>query len=95
MRFKGTMQPGVALRDLVNAVPLYALHAGLLTVEKQGKKNVFSGRILEVEGLPDLKVEQAFELSNASVERSAASCTGHLNKEPGIEYLQSNVALMQ
>jgi aconitate hydratase 2/2-methylisocitrate dehydratase len=69
------MQPGVTLRDLVNAIPLYAIKAGLLTVEKQGKKNVFSGRILEIEGLPDLKIEQAFELADASAERSSAGCT--------------------
>lgn len=95
VRFKGTMQPGVTLRDLVNAIPLYAIKAGLLTVAKQGKKNIFSGRILEIEGLPDLKVEQAFELSDASAERSAAGCTVHLNKEPIIEYLNSNITLMK
>ena len=89
MRFKGKMQPGVTLRDLVNAIPLYAIKQGLLTVEKKGKKNIFSGRILEIEGLPDLKVEQAFELSDASAERSAAGCTVHLNKEPIIEYINS------
>ncbi|HKX42112.1 MAG TPA: bifunctional aconitate hydratase 2/2-methylisocitrate dehydratase, partial [Burkholderiaceae bacterium] len=95
VRFKGTMQPGVTLRDLVNAIPLYAIKQGLLTVEKKGKKNIFSGRILEIEGLPDLKVEQAFELSDASAERSAAGCTVHLNKEPIIEYVNSNIALMK
>ncbi|HMC14105.1 MAG TPA: bifunctional aconitate hydratase 2/2-methylisocitrate dehydratase [Albitalea sp.] len=95
VRFKGAMQPGVTLRDLVNAIPLYAIKAGLLTVEKKGKKNIFSGRILEIEGLPDLKVEQAFELSDASAERSAAGCTVHLNKEPIVEYINSNVALMK
>ncbi|HEY8048575.1 MAG TPA: bifunctional aconitate hydratase 2/2-methylisocitrate dehydratase [Ramlibacter sp.] len=95
VRFKGTMQPGVTLRDLVNAIPLYAIKQGLLTVAKQGKKNIFSGRILEIEGLPDLKVEQAFELSDASAERSAAGCTVKLNKEPVIEYLNSNVTLMK
>jgi aconitate hydratase 2/2-methylisocitrate dehydratase len=95
VRFKGQMQPGVTLRDLVNAIPLYAIKQGLLTVEKQGKKNVFSGRILEIEGLPDLKVEQAFELSDASAERSAAGCTVHLNKEPVMEYIQSNITLMR
>jgi len=95
VRFKGKMQPGVTLRDLVNAIPLYAIKAGLLTVEKKGKKNIFSGRILEIEGLPDLKVEQAFELSDASAERSAAGCTVHLNKEPIIEYINSNIALMR
>ena len=95
VRFQGKMQPGVTLRDLVNAIPLYAMKAGLLTVEKKGKKNVFSGRILEIEGLPDLKIEQAFELSDASAERSAAGCTVRLGKEPIIEYLNSNIALMQ
>ncbi|MBP7667872.1 MAG: bifunctional aconitate hydratase 2/2-methylisocitrate dehydratase [Burkholderiaceae bacterium] len=95
VRYTGTMQPGVTLRDLVHAIPLYAIKAGLLTVAKAGKKNVFSGRILEIEGLPDLKVEQAFELSDASAERSAAGCTIKLNKEPIIEYLRSNVVLMK
>ncbi|MGE5548122.1 MAG: bifunctional aconitate hydratase 2/2-methylisocitrate dehydratase [Solirubrobacterales bacterium] len=95
VRFKGTMQPGVTLRDLVNAIPLYAIRQGLLTVEKKGKKNLFSGRILEIEGLPDLKVEQAFELSDASAERSAAACTVRLNKEPIIEYMRSNITLMK
>ncbi len=95
VRFKGKMQPGVTLRDLVNAIPLYAIKAGLLTVEKQGKKNVFSGRILEIEGLPNLKVEQAFELSDASAERSAAGCTVHLNKEPIIEYINSNIVMLK
>ena len=95
VRFKGKMQPGVTLRDLVNAIPLYAIKSGLLTVEKQGKKNIFSGRVLEIEGLPDLKVEQAFELSDASAERSAAGCTVHLNKEPIIEYLQSNIVMLK
>ncbi|SHM89538.1 bifunctional aconitate hydratase 2/2-methylisocitrate dehydratase [Rhizobacter sp. OV335] len=95
VRFKGTMQPGVTLRDLVNAIPLYAIKQGLLTVEKKGKKNIFSGRILEIEGLPELKVEQAFELSDASAERSAAGCTVHLNKEPIIEYINSNITLMK
>ena len=95
VRFKGQMQPGVTLRDLVNAIPLYAIKQGLLTVAKAGKKNIFSGRILEIEGLPDLKVEQAFELSDASAERSAAGCTVHLNKEPVIEYIKSNVTLMR
>ncbi|MFN4004915.1 MAG: bifunctional aconitate hydratase 2/2-methylisocitrate dehydratase [Hylemonella sp.] len=95
VRFKGKMQPGVTLRDLVHAIPLYAIKQGLLTVAKQGKKNIFSGRILEIEGLPDLKVEQAFELSDASAERSAAGCTIKLNKEPIIEYLKSNVVLMK
>ncbi|KTT14621.1 bifunctional aconitate hydratase 2/2-methylisocitrate dehydratase [Pseudacidovorax intermedius] len=95
VRFKGKMQPGVTLRDLVNAIPLYAIKQGLLTVEKKGKKNIFSGRILEIEGLPDLKVEQAFELSDASAERSAAGCTVHLNKEPIAEYINSNITLMK
>ena len=95
VRFKGELQPGVTLRDLVNAIPLYAIRQGLLTVEKKGKKNIFSGRILEIEGLPKLKVEQAFELSDASAERSAAGCTVHLDKEPIIEYMTSNVTLMK
>ena len=95
VRFKGTMQPGVTLRDLVHAIPYAAIKAGLLTVAKQGKKNVFSGRILEIEGLPDLKVEQAFELSDASAERSAAGCTIKLNQAPIIEYLNSNIVLMK
>jgi len=95
VRFKGQMQPGVTLRDLVNAIPLYAIKAGLLTVAKQGKKNVFSGRVLEIEGLPDLKVEQAFELSDASAERSAAGCTVRLNKEPIIEYINSNIVMLK
>ncbi|HEY8881693.1 MAG TPA: bifunctional aconitate hydratase 2/2-methylisocitrate dehydratase, partial [Roseateles sp.] len=95
VRFKGEMQPGVTLRDLVHAIPLYAIKAGLLTVAKAGKKNIFSGRILEIEGLPDLKVEQAFELSDASAERSAAGCTIKLNPAPIKEYLTSNVVLMK
>ncbi|MBV7429015.1 bifunctional aconitate hydratase 2/2-methylisocitrate dehydratase [Acidovorax sp. sif1233] len=95
VRFKGKMQPGVTLRDLVHAIPLYAIKAGLLTVAKQGKKNIFSGRILEIEGLPDMKVEQAFELSDASAERSAAGCTVRLNKEPVIEYINSNIVLLK
>ncbi|NMQ20384.1 bifunctional aconitate hydratase 2/2-methylisocitrate dehydratase [Candidatus Competibacter phosphatis] len=95
VRFKGTMQPGITLRDLVNAIPYAAIQAGLLTVAKEGKKNIFSGRILEIEGLPDLKVEQAFELSDASAERSAAGCTVRLNKEPIIEYLNSNITLLK
>ncbi len=95
VRFKGKLQPGVTLRDLVNAIPLYAIKAGLLTVSKQGKKNIFSGRILEIEGLPDLKVEQAFELSDASAERSAGGCTVHLNKEPIIEYITSNITMLK
>ena len=95
VRFKGKMQNGITLRDLVNAIPLYAIKAGLLTVEKKGKKNIFSGRILEIEGLPDLKVEQAFELSDASAERSAAGCSVHLNKEPIQEYINSNITMMK
>ncbi len=95
VRFKGQMQPGVTLRDLVNAIPLYAIKQGLLTVAKAGKKNIFSGRILEIEGLPDLKVEQAFELSDASAERSAAGCSVRLNKAPIIEYLNSNITLLK
>ena len=95
VRFKGKMQPGITLRDLVNAIPYAAIKAGTLTVAKEGKKNVFNGRILEIEGLPDLKVEQAFELSDASAERSAAGCTVRLNKEPIIEYLNSNITLLK
>ncbi len=95
VRFKGKLQPGVTLRDLVNAIPLYAIRAGLLTVAKQGKKNIFSGRILEIEGLPHLKVEQAFELSDASAERSAAGCTVHLDKAPIIEYITSNITMLK
>ena len=95
VRFKGQMQPGVTLRDLVHAIPMYAIKTGLLTVAKAGKINAFSGRILEIEGLPDLKVEQAFELSDASAERSAAGCTIKLNQAPIIEYLTSNVVLMK
>jgi len=89
------MRPGVTLRDLVNAIALHAIRAGLLTVDKKGKKNIFSGRILEIEGLPDLKVEQAFELSDASAERSAAGCTVHLNAAPIKEYIMSNVTPMK
>jgi aconitate hydratase 2/2-methylisocitrate dehydratase len=95
VRFKGKMQPGVTLRDLVSAIPLYAIKAGLLTVDKSNKKNIFSGRILEIEGLPDLKAEQAFELSDASAERSAAGCTVRLNKEPIIEYINSNIVMLK
>ena len=95
IRFKGMMQPGITLRDMVNAIPLYAIKKGLLTVEKQGKKNIFSGRILEIEGLPGLKVEQAFELSDASAERSAGGCAVQLSKEPIIEYMRSNITLMK
>ncbi|MCM8641532.1 bifunctional aconitate hydratase 2/2-methylisocitrate dehydratase [Accumulibacter sp.] len=99
VRFKGSLaeagKRGVTLRDLVNAIPYYAIQAGLLTVEKKGKKNIFSGRILEIEGLPDLKVEQAFELSDAAAERSAAACAVALNKEPIIEHMRSNITLMK
>lgn len=95
VRFKGKIQPGITLRDLVNAIPYVAMQRGELTVAKQGKINVFNGRILEIEGLPDLKVEQAFEFADASAERSANGCTVKLNKEPIIEYIKSNIALIQ
>jgi aconitate hydratase 2/2-methylisocitrate dehydratase len=95
VRFKGKMQPGITLRDLVNAIPYAAIQRGLLTVEKKGKKNIYSGNILEIEGLPDLKIEQAFELSDASAERSASGCTIKLNKAPIMEYLTSNVVLLR
>ena len=95
VRFKGEMQPGITLRDLVNAIPYAAIQEGSLTVGKQGKKNVFNGRILEIEGLPDLKVEQAFEFADASAERSANGCTVKLNKAPVIEFLNSNIVLLQ
>ena len=95
VRFKGEMQPGITLRDLVNAIPYAAIQRGLLTVAKEGKKNVFSGRILEIEGLPDLKVEQAFEISDASAERSAGGCTIRLGKDPIIEYISSNITLLK
>ena len=95
VRFKGEMQPGITLRDLVNAIPYAAIQTGLLTVAKKGKKNIFSGKCLEIEGLPNLKVEQAFELSDASAERSASGCTVRLNKEPIIEYLQSNIVMLR
>ena len=95
VRFKGEMQPGITLRDLVNAIPYAAIQKGLLTVEKEGKKNVFSGKCLEIEGLPNLKVEQAFELSDASAERSASGCTVRLSKEPIIEYLESNIIMLR
>ena len=95
VRFKGKMQPGITLRDLVNAIPYAAIQKGLLTVAKEGKKNIFSGRCLEIEGLPDMKVEQAFELSDASAERSASGCTVRLNKEPIIEYLKSNIVMLR
>ncbi len=94
VRFKGKMQPGITLRDLVNAIPYVAIQKGLLTVDSKNKKNVFSGKILEIEGLPDLKIEQAFEFADASAERSSNGCTVKLNKEPIIEYLKSNIALL-
>ena len=94
VRFSGTMQKGITLRDLVNAIPYVAIQQGLLTVEKTNKKNIFSGRILEIEGLGDLKIEQAFELTDASAERSSNGCTIKLNKAPVAEYLQSNIALL-
>jgi aconitate hydratase 2/2-methylisocitrate dehydratase len=95
VRFSGTMQPGITLRDLVNAIPYAALQSGQLTLPKEGKVNVFSGKCLEIEGLPDLKVEQAFELSDASAERSASGCTIKLNQEPIKEYLESNITLLR
>ena len=95
VRFSGELQPGITLRDLVNAIPYFAIKQGLLTVEKKGKKNIFNGRILEIEGLPNLKAEQAFELSDASAERSAAACTVLLNVAPVAEYLKSNVTLIE
>lgn len=95
VRFTGKMQPGITLRDLVHAIPYAAIQKGLLTVEKKGKKNVFSGRVLEIEGLPDLKVEQAFELADASAERSAAGCTIKLNPEPIKEYITSNITMLK
>ena len=95
VRFKGKMQPGITLRDLVHAIPYYGIKAGLLTVEKKGKKNFFSGRILEIEGLQNLTAEQAFELSDASAERSAAGCTIKLSEESVAEYLRSNVTLLR
>jgi aconitate hydratase 2/2-methylisocitrate dehydratase len=95
VKFSGTMQPGITLRDLVNAIPYAAIQKGLLTVEKEGKKNIFSGRCLEIEGLPNLKIEQAFELSDASAERSASGCTVLLGQEPITEYLKSNIVLLR
>ncbi len=95
VRFKGEMQPGITLRDLVNAIPYAALQSGDLTLEKKGKKNIFSGRILEIEGLPNLKVEQAFEISDASAERSAGGCTIRLGREPIEEYFKSNITLLR
>merc|ERR1712151_101607 len=94
VRFSGEMQPGVTLRDLVQAIPYTAIQKGLLTTEKKGKKNIFSGRILEIEGLPNLKCEQAFELSDASAERSAAGCCIALTEEPIAEYLRSNIVML-
>ncbi|MCL6414554.1 bifunctional aconitate hydratase 2/2-methylisocitrate dehydratase [Aestuariirhabdus sp. Z084] len=95
VRFKGELQPGITLRDLVNAIPYYAIQQGLLTVEKKGKINIFSGRILEIEGLPDLKVEQAFELSDSAAERSAAACSIKLDEAPIREYLTSNITMLR
>ena len=95
VKFSGEMQPGITLRDLVNAIPHQALKDGLLTVEKKGKKNIFAGTVIEIEGLPNLKCEQAFELSDASAERSSAACTVKLNREPVVEYLESNIVLIE
>ncbi len=95
VKFSGTIQPGITLRDLVNAIPHQALKDGLLTVEKKGKKNIFAGTVVEIEGLEDLKCEQAFELSDASAERSSAACTVKLNREPVVEYLESNIVLIE
>jgi aconitate hydratase 2/2-methylisocitrate dehydratase len=95
VRFKGEMQPGITLRDLVHAIPYYAIQKGLLTVEKKGKKNVYNGRILEIEGLENLTVEQAFELSDASAERSAGGCTITLSEESVREYLESNIVMLK
>jgi aconitate hydratase 2/2-methylisocitrate dehydratase len=95
VRFSGEIQPGITLRDLVNAIPYAAIQAGDLTIEKKGKKNIFSGRIIEIEGLPDLKVEQAFEISDASAERSAGGCVIRLDKKPIIEYFNSNITLLR
>lgn len=95
VRFKGELQPGITLRDLVNAIPYYAIKQGLLTVPKKNKVNIFAGKVLEIEGLPKLKVEQAFELSDASAERSAAACAVALDIEPVAEYLKSNITLLE
>jgi aconitate hydratase 2/2-methylisocitrate dehydratase len=95
VRYTGEMQPNITLRDLVHAIPYYAIKEGLLTVPKKGKINVFSGKVLEIEGLPDLKVEQAFELSDASAERSAAGCAITINREPIEEYLKSNIVMLK
>ena len=95
VRFTGTMQPGITLRDLVNAIPYAAIQKGLLTVEKKGKKNVYNGRVIEIEGLPDLTVEQAFELSDATAERSAGGCTIDLSEDSVAEYLRSNIVMLK
>merc|ERR1712045_527180 len=95
VRFSGEMQPGITLRDLVHAIPYEAIKAGDLTVPKKNKKNIFAGRILEIEGLNTLKCEQAFELSDASAERSAAGCTIKLDKDPVAEYLTSNITMLK
>jgi aconitate hydratase 2/2-methylisocitrate dehydratase len=95
VKFSGELQPGITIRDLVHAIPYYALKNGLLTLDKKTKKNIFSGRCLEIEGLPNLKIEQAFELSDASAERSSSGCTVKLNEEPIIEYLKSNITLLR
>jgi aconitate hydratase 2/2-methylisocitrate dehydratase len=95
VRFSGEMQPGITLRDLVHAIPYVAIQKGLLTVSKEGKKNIFSGKVLEIEGLPDLKIEQAFELADASAERSASGCTIRLNKDPIVEYIKSNIVMFR
>ncbi len=95
VKFKGKIQPGIKIRDLVNAIPYYAIKQGLLTLQKKNKKNVFNGKILEIEGLPDIKLEQAFEFTDAGAERSAAACTIKLNKEPVAEYIKSNITLIE
>ena len=95
VRFSGKLNPGITIRDLVHAIPYYALQNGLLTLDKKNKKNIFSGRCLEIEGLPDLKIEQAFELTDASAERSCAGCSIKLAEETVKEYLQSNIALLK
>ena len=95
VKFSGDLQPGITIRDLVHAIPYYALKNGLLTLDKKTKKNIFSGRCLEIEGLPNLKIEQAFELSDASAERSSSGCTVKLDEEPIIEYLKSNITLLR
>ena len=95
VKFIGKMQPGITIRDLVHAIPYFAIKNNLLTIGKNNKINVFNGKILEIEGLPNLTCEQAFELSDASAERSSAGCTIKLNKEPIIEYLTSNITLLK